>query len=267
MTSLGFIGLGNMGLALLNGFCGSPAFKDVAVYGYDISRKECGATLLDSEVEVAQRCKYILLAVKPQTVGEVLCKIAPVLTDESVIISICAGISIEYIQKKLSIDNRKLSIVQVMPNTPVMVGAGACAVAFSENISEEERLFALSIMDCCGISEIIRPDKMNEVICVNGSSPAFIYLFAKCVADYAAEQGIDPQSALNLFSQTLIGSGKMLSESGKSPDELIEQVSSKGGTTVAGLEQLYSNGFCEVVKKACQACTARAYELGKGSNN
>jgi len=272
INTLGFIGFGNMGKAIYNGLdiynglTNSTNLRDMQIHIYD---PLSDSSTLGGEVEIAEKCKYILLGVKPQSVEEVLEKISPVLTKDSVIISICAGISIEYVYSVLSRGTgtaADIAVVQVMPNTPMMLGLGASAIAFSENCSGQEQEFVRLVINSCGISEIIPADKMNEIICINGSSPAFIYLFAKCFTDYAAEQGIDEKSALNLFSQTLTGAAKMLTDSGKSADELIKQVSSKGGTTVAGLEQLRAGGFTEAVKSACEACTNRAYELGNSRN-
>ena len=104
---------------------------------------------------------------------------------------------------------------------------------------------------------------MAEVIAINGSSPAFIYLFAKGFLDYAARVGLPEQSAKELFVQSLIGSAKMITDSGCSIDELIRQVSSPGGTTLAGLDQLYEGKMLDAVQNACDSCTKRAYELSK----
>jgi pyrroline-5-carboxylate reductase len=251
MNTVGFIGLGNMGRAILRGLtCNIHCYDPL----YD-------KNTVDSEVEIAQKCKYIVLAVKPQSVKEVLQKIAPALTQESILISICAGISTEYIR---SVVGKKLSIVRVMPNMPVMLGEGASAVSFCGDFSEDETAFILEIIGSSSPAvEVIPADKMNEIICINGSSPAFIYLLAKYFTDYAVTQGIEHQAALNLFSQSLIGAGKMLKSSEASIEELIAQVSSKGGTTIAGLEQLRGKGLQEAVNAACEACTSRAYELGE----
>lgn len=263
MNALGFIGVGNMGAALMKGFAGSPLRGDTEIYAYDpLPRQQVACVFLSSEREIAEKCKYILLAVKPQTAREALLRIAPAVTGESVIISICAGISAEFIRKYTKADAK---VVRVMPNAPMMLGLGASAVAFSDNLSQSERGFAENLLNSCGITEVIPNGKMNEVVCVNGSSPAFIYLFAKCFIDYAEEQGLDRKAALNLFAQSLIGAGHMLVGSGMSVESLIEQVSSKGGTTVAGLERLREKGLAEVVKAACEACTKRAYELGENS--
>ena len=257
--SVGFIGLGNMGFAIYKGFTGSPASQSATVYCYDKYKAFDDIT----PAELVAKCKYILLCVKPQTVDEVLAEIAPAMTDDNVIISICAGISAEYIRARTF---EKAKVVRVMPNMPMMLGEGASAISTDDITAPAELDYAVKIIAAsCPVVEVVAPDKMNEIIAVNGSSPAFIYLFAKCFSDYAKEQGIDERAARNLISQTIIGAGKMLVESNESIDDLIAQVTSKGGTTIAGLEQLYKTGLVESVKAACAATTARAYELGKNN--
>ena len=149
----------------------------------------------------------------------------------------------------------------VMPNTPAMLGLGASAISRDGVISDEEFEFAKSVIGSCGLVKEIPMNKMKEIICINGSSPAFIYLFAKGFVDYAREAGIEEKAALELFAQSLIGSAKMLTDSGMSVEQLIKQVSSPGGTTLAGLDKLYQGNLEETVKEACLACTNRAYEL------
>ncbi|MCL1823882.1 MAG: pyrroline-5-carboxylate reductase [Oscillospiraceae bacterium] len=265
MTTLGFIGAGNMGTAILKGFSSSEAAKEVSISVYDISigkrktLKQSGFSVYNDEIEIAKQCKYIILACKPQQLPELLEKIKSCISSETVLISLCAGISVEIIRKYTG-ENTK--VILVMPNMPILLGEGASAVACDEKVSNEEFMFVRSIIESCGIAETIPLDKMNEIICINASSPAFIYLFAKGFADYAEEHGINGKAALDLFSQTLIGAGKMLMSSDKSIDELIAQVASKGGTTFAGLEAFHSGGLENIVKNACEACTKRAYELG-----
>jgi pyrroline-5-carboxylate reductase len=120
-----------------------------------------------------------------------------------------------------------------------------------------------SIFSTGGIAEVVPMDRMKEIIAINGSSPAFIYLYAKGFIDYAKENGIDENAALRLFAKSLIGSAKMMTESGKTIDELIKMVSSPGGTTLAGLDGLYQGKLTDVVKDCCERCTKRAYELSK----
>ena len=246
MTELGFLGAGNMGSAIMRGICSSDMQISVSAYDKDTAKLEAlsafGVKPCKSECELVKKCDYILLAVKPQVLGGVLDTVAGEVTHDKVIISICAGISEDFIRSH-TIPNAK--VVLVMPNTPMMLGLGASAIS------------------SCGIAEEVPINKMKEIIAVNGSSPAFIYLFAKGFVDYAKSVDIDPDAALKLFAQSLVGSAKMLTDSGMTVDELIKQVSSPGGTTIAGLDKLYEGKLTDTVDECCKACTARAYELAK----
>ena len=261
MEKLGVLGTGNMGSAIINGVVKSGSSVEILAFDKDSDKlSKLSVKSVADEKTLVSSCKYILLAVKPQVLGDVLDELSSAVTSDTVFISICAGISQEFIRSH-TVPNAK--VVLVMPNTPMMLGFGASAMAKGDNVSEEEFNFARSIIGSCGITEVVPMDKMKEIICINGSSPAFIYLFAKGFVDFAAANGIDEKAALNLFSATLIGSAKMLTESGMNVDELIKQVSSPGGTTIAGLEKLYSGDVVGSVKNACAACTERAYELAK----
>lgn len=275
MIKLGFLGAGNMGFAIMKGITESKKSDDVKMYAFSRSislfayepdrekiqrLEQLGVTVCSSENELAEKCGYILLAVKPQVLGDILDKMKPSVKSSHVFISICAGISSEFI-KEHTVSDVKTAVV--MPNTPAMLGLGASAIARDEAISDEEFEFAKSVIACCGIVREIPMDKMKEIICINGSSPAFIYLFAKGFVDYAKEVGIDEKAALELFAQSLVGSAKMLTDSGMTVEQLIKQVSSPGGTTIAGLDKLYEGKLEETVNNACKACTNRAYELAK----
>lgn len=252
-----------MGAAIIKGINGK--LGNTAVFAYDSNPEKLenisvlGATAADSIAELAEKCDYILLAVKPQQLDGVLAEIKVAGNEKLVLISICAGISAEYIRERTFSDTK---VVLVMPNTPMMLGMGASAMSCDEKVSEAEFAFARKIIGSCGITEVVPMNKMKEVIAINGSSPAFIYLYAKGFIDYAEKVGIDKDAALRLFAQSLIGSAKMMTESGMTVDELIKQVSSPGGTTLAGLEELYAGNLTETAVKACEACTKRAYELG-----
>ena len=141
------------------------------------------------------------------------------------IVSIAAGITAEYIKRK-TIPEAK--VVLVMPNTPLLLGEGATAIAKAEPVTGEEFDFVRNIFSSCGETAVISADKIKEIISINGSSPAFIYLFAKGFIDYAKSAGIDEASAKKLFAKSLIGSAKMMTDSGYSIDELIKMVSSPG---------------------------------------
>lgn len=266
MIKVGFIGAGNMGGAIMKGIKNSSMSKDIELYVYDsfdaaMERAVAiGAASVNSEAELAASCDCVFLAVKPQQLDEVLERIKGEITKDKVIVSICAGITDEYIASK-TIDGAK--VVMVMPNTPLLLGEGATALSKSDSVSDDEFALVCNIFGSCGIYSVIPKDKMKEIIAINGSSPAFIYLYAQYFIDYAKSVGIDEAAATQLFAKSLIGSAKMITDSGKTLDELITMVSSKGGTTIAGLEQLRANGLEKAVTDCCKACTNRAYELSK----
>ena len=243
MTELGFLGAGNMGSAIMRGICSSDMQISVSAYDKDTAKLEAlsafGVKPCKSECELVKKCDYILLAVKPQVLGGVLDTVAGEVTHDKVIISICAGISEDFIRSH-TIPNAK--VVLVMPNTPMMLGLGASAISRADGVTDEEFAFAKSVIESCGIAEEVPINKMKEIIAVNGSSP---------------------DAALKLFAQSLVGSAKMLTDSGMTVDELIKQVSSPGGTTIAGLDKLYEGKLTDTVNECCKACTARAYELAK----
>ena len=264
MTKLGVVGVGNMGGAIIKGINGK--LGNTAVFAYDkdpqklVNLRNLGATAANNIADIAHKCDYLLIAVKPQQLDEVLAQIKLANNENVVLISICAGISTEYIRARTF---PKAKVVLVMPNTPMMLGVGASAMSRGENVSDNEFTFARKVIGSCGITKVISEDKMKEIIAVNGSSPAFIYVYALGFVQYAEKVGIDRDTALALFAQSLIGSAKMLTESGMEIEELIKQVSSPGGTTIAGLEKLSEGKLTEVVIGACEACTRRAYELGE----
>lgn len=267
MVNLGFIGTGNMGSAIIKGVLSAQSSDgNIKVYAYDKDTAkvdalaEIGVTKCADEAEVVKNCKYVLLAVKPQGIDAALEAIAPYVSDKTVIISIAAGISEEYI-KKMTTPSAK--VVLVMPNTPLLLGEGASALAKAEPTTDEEFEFVKGIFASSGAAEVVPIDKMKEIIAINGSSPAFIYLFAKGFTEYAKSVGIDGDAAQRLFAQSLIGSAKMITDSGYTVDELIKMVSSPGGTTLAGLDEFYKGDLTGVVGKACESCTRRAYELSR----
>lgn len=149
-----------------------------------------------------------------------------------------------------------------MPNTPLLLGKGATALSRLSGVTDEEFGFVKEIFDCSGVSVEIPPDKMKEIICINSSSPAFIYLFAKPFMDFCKNNGISDEAAKLLFTHTLIGAADMIGNSGIGIDELIKMVSSPGGTTIAGLSALYDGNFTDTVYEALERCTKRAHELG-----
>ncbi|MBR4223387.1 MAG: pyrroline-5-carboxylate reductase [Oscillospiraceae bacterium] len=263
MVKVGFIGAGNMGGAIMGGIMRKGMDAYVSAYDSDPAKAAAlpaGVHAAGSIDELISSSKYVFLAIKPQVFDAVMPDIAKSVTEDHVVVSIAAGITEDYIIKSLGIDAH---VVIVMPNTPFLLGEGATALAKGRYTTDEEFMQVKAIFETGGIAEVVPMDKMKEIIAINGSSPAFIYLYGKAFVDYAADNGIDKDTALRLFAKSLIGSAKMMTDSGKSLDELIKMVSSPGGTTLAGLDGLYEGKLEDTVKDCCERCTKRAYELSR----
>lgn len=265
MVKAGFIGTGNMGSAIINGII-LKFGKDAEIHAYDMDESklktlsEKGVIPEKSAADTVLACKYVFLAIKPQTFDAVMPLIKDAVNKDTVLVSIAAGIGEEYLAKQTIPD---VKTVIVMPNTPFLLGKGATALAKGKNTSDEEFNEVKKIFETGGICETVSMDKMKEIIAINGSSPAFIYLYAKYFVDYAKSVEIDENAATRLFAKSLEGSAAMITDSGKTLDELIKMVSSPGGTTLAGLDKLYEGHLDESVKNCCESCTKRAYELSK----
>ena len=213
---LGFIGIGNMASAIIGGILSSGTFPVGDIYMYNPHAEkmqrftESGCVACASAEEVAELCDTVFLCVKPQIFPEVLRVITPTVAkknaDDVVIVSIAAGVTFKNLQDALGADRR---YVRAMPNTPLLLGEGATALCRTSNVSEEDFARVRSAFSCCGVTQEIDEAQMNAVIAVSGSSPAYLYLLAKLTCDYAAQQGIDPKTALTLFCQTMKGSADM----------------------------------------------------------
>jgi pyrroline-5-carboxylate reductase len=265
MKKLGIIGAGNMASAFINGVLGKKCVSHTDIMVYDIDGeklrpfKENDIAIARDEKEIILNCHYVLLSIKPQVYKEVLTAISPFCSKSNVFISIAAGISGEYIKNIIGVEEK---VVLVMPNTPLLVGYGACAVSKIEPTSEMEFAVVKSFFEASGIVSEIEKDQMNDVIAINGSSPALFYWLAQIFVDDAVKKGFSYETANKLFCATMQGASKMIMQTGKSHQELIDMVSSKGGTTIAMREAMDTGGFKKIVVSGIDACTKRAYELG-----
>lgn len=265
MPVISAIGAGNMAGAILDGAVaggvlspGEIGFSETNPQrAAEMARR--GYTAFDSLEHLCAQSRYILLSVKPQAMTGVLEDLRPHLESHHVLISIAAGLSEEYFCRHLGDGIR---LVLVMPNTPILVGQGATAVARCEPVSQEEFGFVKKLFGSGTVREIPK-DKLNEVIAISGSTPAYLYLIAKHFCDRAVASGLDYDTANALFSQTMIGAATMMTQTGKTPRELITMVSSPGGTTLAGLEVLEGSDLEQIIADCTAATIKRAYELGQ----
>lgn len=262
---LGCIGYGNMATAILGGLLREELLPPKEVVVFDLAAErleaatEIGLQTANTISDVIINADTIILAVKPKNFTEVLAEVKTVLDGKKLFISIAAGISIDIIGAALG---RDVPVVRTMPNTPLLLGQGTTAICRNAAVDDADFAFAKQVFACAGTVYELPETQLDHVINLNGSSPAYIYLFAKTIAEFAEKEGGIPyDTGLSMISDTLIGSAKMLKNSGKTPDELIRAVSSPGGATLAALDAFDANGFVPALQAGLKASVARAEEM------
>ena len=264
MAKTGFIGTGNMGYAILKGLLKIYSQDELMITDANKDKRkqvsqETGVAAAEDNETLAKSVKYIVLAVKPQYYGAVLKDIAPVVTKEQVIISIAPGITIDDLKKELGDDKR---IVRAMPNTPALIGEGMTGDCYDQQLfTEEEEKEIHTFFSSFGKMRIVEERLINAVVCVSGSSPAYVYMFIEALADSAVKYGLPRDTAYEMAAQAVAGSAKMVLETGKHPGELKDAVCSPGGTTIAAVSALEEAGFRSAVIKAADACFEKCNSL------
>ena len=266
---LGFIGAGNMGQALIRGIVKSGTVLPEKVYVYDINReqldlleKDIGITPLGSEKEVVSSCDIIVIAVKPNVVEKVLEECKDYVDSKKVIVSIAVGIPISLFKRVLGDDKK---IIRTMPNTPALVGEGITLISHDGNIGNEDLETVKALFNCVGKTEMLDEKLMCEVTALTSSSPAYVFMFIEAMADAAVLSGLPRNLSYKLAAQAILGSAKMVLETGKHPGELKDQVCSPAGTTIEAVKALEKNKFRYAVIEAMNECTRRAREINKNS--
>ena len=251
---IGFIGGGNMGSAMMTGLVKTGVCAPEQVIVFDVYeptlerlQKELGIQTTNQVKSLIQEADMIVLAVKPQVLPSVLEKHGSAITTDQVVISIAAGITLDRLTGLLS-DQHKL--VRVMPNTPAMVGEGMAGICTNANVTEEERAEVLEIFNCFGKAELIPEKLIDAVVGVSGSSPAYVYMFIEALADGAVREGMPRAQAYKFAAQAVLGSAKMVLESGKHPGELKDMVCSPAGTTIEAVYALEKSQMRAAVMEA-----------------
>ena len=266
MAMFGFIGVGNMGKPLFKAAVNTFG-KDQVIYSsgpidyMEGIAKETGIPYTNDNMTVAMNCKYLVLAVKPQIFPIILEEIKEHITKDHIIISIAVGLTIDSIKKSLGQDVR---VVRAMPNTPAQVNEGMTGISYSDDeFSEEDRRILDEFFSSFGKYELFDEKLMNAVGCASGSSPAYAYIFIEALADSVVSLGIPRDKAYSMVAQTLLGSAKMVLESGEHPAKLKDRVCSPGGTTITGVKALEEHGFRNAIMKASEACYERTVEMSQ----
>lgn len=255
---IGFIGCGNMATAIIRGLVSSKKYnsKDVAVF--DICRekaepfaKELSLTLTESEKEIAEKCDTVVLSVKPDVFPSLLEKIGEELkANDPLIISIAAGKTTEFIASLLPYSPR---LVRIMPNINAKVQAAISAYCGNERATDDDKSYVKEFCDSFGRGIEIAEKNFSIYSAIGGCSPAFAFMFIDALAMAAVKNGMTKAQALETAAQAVLGSAKLILESGEHPRKLVDAVCSPGGTTIEGVCALQENAFEATVEKAVEA--------------
>jgi pyrroline-5-carboxylate reductase len=266
---IAFLGAGNMAEALVKGLlrAGIAAPADVVCAEPRAERREelanrYGVTMLASNLEAAEQSDIVVLSVKPQTMDDLLDEIAPAIDHRKLVISIAAGFSIQAIARKLGAG---VHIVRTMPNTPALVGAGATALARGAHATDADLGEAKKLFEAVGIAHVVDEHLLDAVTGLSGSGPAFMFLAIEALADGGVKVGLARPVAMALAAQTVMGAAKLVLETGEHPGRLKDQVTSPGGTAIAGVHALEEGGLRAALIAAVEAATRRSHELGEKS--
>lgn len=262
---IGFIGLGNMAKAIIGGMLQNEMVKPTDIIGSARTRKtledvktQLGIEARESNLAVAKEADVLVLAVKPQFMQEVIDEIKDSVRQETLIISIAAGKTLEWIGRAFG---RGLKLVRCMPNTPALVGEGCTGVCVNAEVSEEEAEYSIRLMESFGKASLVPERLMDAVGAVSGSSPAYVFMFIEAMADAAVAAGMPRTQAYEFAAQAVYGSAKLVLESGKHPGELKDMVCSPGGTTIEGVRVLEEKGMRGAVMDALLATVEKSLKL------
>jgi pyrroline-5-carboxylate reductase len=266
-TKIGFLGAGKMATALAKGFVNAEIVfprEIIAADPYNVARKhfadETGANVAASNLEVAQSAKILILATKPDQVAAALAEISGAFTKKHLLISIAAGVPLAKLENNLPDGAR---VIRVMPNTPEIVGAGASAFALGKSATAADGELAKKLLSAVGSAFAVKESLLDAVTGLSGSGPAYVYLFIEALSDGGVAAGLPRDIATQLAAQTVLGSAKMVLETGQHPGTLKDQVTSPGGTTIEGLHELEKGKLRGVVISAVRAATEKSKKLGQ----
>jgi pyrroline-5-carboxylate reductase len=262
---LGIIGGGNMGEALIAGITQSGLLSPTEIFFFEprpdrrkYLRERFRVSPAKTNKELVFRAPTLILAVKPQVVPEVLSEIAQLLKPHHLLISICAGVPLDYIQ---SFFQSPVRMVRAMPNTPALIQKGATALASSPQAKAEDISTAEAIFQAVGITAIVKESQMDAVTGLSGSGPAYVFAVIEALAAGGVKEGLSQEVALHLTTQTVLGAAHLIQATAKHPATLRDQVCTPGGTTIAGLYAMEEGGFRLALMNAVIAATNRSKEL------
>ncbi|MCM1215243.1 MAG: pyrroline-5-carboxylate reductase [Lachnospiraceae bacterium] len=262
---IGFIGLGNMAGAMIGGMLKKELVKPEEIIGsaktqatLERCRRQYGIEVSDSNAFVAEAADILFLAVKPVFFSEVIAEIRGVLRPKTVVVSIAAGRTMAWMEEAFG---REIKLVRCMPNTPALVLEGCTAFVRGSLVSEAEMEAVKRLLSAFGTVWEVPERMMDAVVGVSGSSPAYVFMFIEAMADAAVLAGMPRKQAYAMAAQSVLGSAKMVLETGMHPAELKDMVCSPGGTTIEAVKALEEGGMRAAVMDAVEACIEKSQRL------
>ena len=257
---LGFIGCGNMANAMIAGIIGNGICKAEEIIGTAKSEesrvrvnKEFGIYMTEDNKEAAEKADVIVLSVKPQFYEEVICEIKDVMKDNQIVVTIAPGKTLAWLEEKFG---KPVKLVRTMPNTPAMVQEGMTGVCKNTYVTESEMEHVCDILRGFGEVEIIPERLIDAVVTVSGSSPAYVFMMIEAMAE-----GMPRKQAYKFAAKAVMGSAKMVLETGKHPGELKDMVCSPAGTTIEAVKVLEAAGFRSALMEAMEVCAEKSRNM------
>ncbi|MDU1323161.1 MAG: pyrroline-5-carboxylate reductase [Clostridium botulinum] len=264
---IGFIGAGNMGQAMVGGIVNSELVVPENIVLSDLNEKalaaaneKFGVRVTTNSNELAKEADILVLSVKPNLYPIVIKGIKDSVKKDVIVVTIAAGKALEDTENMFG---KRIKIVRVMPNTPALVGEGMAAICPNDLVSKEETEEVISIFESFGKAEIVGEKLMDAVTAVSGSSPAYVYMFIEAMADAAVLEGMPRDKAYKFAAQAVLGSAKMVLETGMHPGALKDMVCSPGGTTIEAVATLEKHGFRNAIIEAMRDCAIKSKEMSK----
>ena len=262
---LGFIGAGNMAKAMMGGIirneiipCEEIIASDAYAPSLDMARESLNIETTENNLKVIEEAEVVVLAVKPQYYATVINEIKDHVRENQIIVTIAPGQTLERLN---SLFGKDVKIVRTMPNTPALVCEGITGVCHNDLVTKEELDYVCNILSGFGKVEVVGENLMDVVVSVSGSSPAYVYMFIEALADGAVLDGMPRDKAYKFAAQAVVGSAKMVLDTGKHPGELKDMVCSPGGTTIESVRVLEEKGFRSAIIECMRACVNKARGL------
>ena len=262
---LGFIGCGNMASAMMKGIIANGIIEAKDIIGADVfapsrekAKETLGIEVTEDNVEVVETADVFVLSIKPQFYESVIAEIKEFVREGQLVITLAPGKTLSWLESQFG---KPVKIIRTMPNTPAMVLEGMTAACPNEAVTEEELKTVCGILRGFGDVEVVPEKMIDAVVAVSGSSPAYVFMMIEAMADAAVAEGMPRAQAYKFAAKAVMGSAKMVLETGKHPGELKDMVCSPGGTTIEAVKVLEESGFRGALMDAMEVCAQKSRNM------